>query len=133
MEAGEELQVLQKTTETPVGIPSDSAQVNQVRTRLQQFHLGELMLKTHMYIQNVRKTKAISDEEEKFYLDRALQLGLKLQNKQLTMLYFWRGMGNIVEDLQNILAKRHMEIGIEEVVARISDVENRIGLRNITQ
>jgi len=103
------------------------------QTRLQSIHVGELVLKTLRYIRNVRKSSTSSERFTRNQLDRVLQLSLKLQRQQLNLKMFWTDMLNIVGEMQNMLSKHHLDLGIEELVSNISDVETRMALMNITQ
>jgi len=130
LEAGEEIYALQaKTLYKPSG---EKHELNN-QARLQSVFLGDLVLKTIRYIRSARKSYTISDAAEKKRLDQALQHSLKLQAKQFTLSHYWTRMVNIVEELQALLSKHHLELGIEELVTNISEVENRLALKHITQ
>jgi hypothetical protein len=69
LRAGEDVYTLHRKTTHPNGEKGDPP----VQIRLQNVYLGELVLKTIMFIRSVRKSQTISDKTERNYLDRALQ------------------------------------------------------------
>jgi len=101
--------------------------------RLQSIHVGEVILRTLQFIRNVRRSGSCSDRFAKNALDRVLKLSCSLQKTQTNLTTFWSHIVSIVADLQNMLSKHHLELGIEELATNISDVENRMALTNITQ
>jgi len=103
------------------------------QTRLQNVHLGELVLKTMECIRTTRKCCTISERTERSQLDRALQLSLKLQGRQISLALYWSSMVGIVQELQYILSKHYLELGLEELAININDVENRMAMRNVVQ
>lgn len=103
------------------------------QARMSKVLLGEALFKFVQYVRQVRRSRTFADRTERSHMDRFLQVALKLQNKQITMTTFWTTTISHVQELQNKLADHHLELGIEELVTNISDIENRMALRNISQ
>jgi len=133
LQAGEEIHALHRRTLYQLNGTIQENTDQATRPRLQTLFVGDLIIRTIEYIGRVRQTYTISDKVEKTLLDRVLKLGMELQRKEILGLRFWNEVITTVGNLQSKLSKHHLEIGIEDLVTGISDVENRIAPENITQ
>jgi len=90
-------------------------------------------MKTIQYITLARKSRTITAQTEKSGLEKLSTLCTKLQQGQLglsvhlNLEVFWSTVvGSIVGDLQNILSKHHVDLGTEEIAAKIGELEHEI-------
>jgi len=130
LQAGESIYALHhQTVFDPKGTKNDNA----THARLQAVYLGELVYKVKHYFSLVRRSRSIGERVQRNLIDRALQLCSKLKAKQIAIPAFWTSMITLVNETQRILSNRHLDLGVGELAASLSEIERSLAIKKSRQ
>jgi len=126
LQAGESIYALHhRTAYDPKGNKNDNA----THIRLQSVYLGELVYKVKHYFSLVRRSRCIAERVQRNLIDRALQLCSQLKTKEVTIPTFWMNMVTLVNETQRLLSNRHLDLGVGELAASLSEIEQSLTTR----